>query len=326
MTEKDAQGSMKGDVRMAEAAGWVFGGVMLVALLVSRFAFKKSQGRESRSIDKQVVLQSDLPFPPMELRRIVGPTEDEAYDNPDGSFVFGDLGIGPLEAGEAYRRVFDFGCGCGRNARQLLLQQRPPEQYVGIDVGIGMIKWCQRNLSPPKSNFSFHHHDVWSQTYAPGNTRGNSVLPLTEFGRDFTLINAHSVFTHLYEHQTLFYLDQCRDLLAERGIFRTTWFFFNRDWFPVLNPGQHCVYVNSDDPTQAVYYDWSFFAETIEGLGFKIVGVGWHPTPGYQHEVLLAKGPEFPNLMPQLELSPNVLGFGGSAPPPLLQDREFIYA
>ena len=54
----------------------------------------------------------ELPYPPPEFRALVGPTELEAYDNPEEDWVWGALEIPPLEPGECYRRVFDFGCGC----------------------------------------------------------------------------------------------------------------------------------------------------------------------------------------------------------------------
>lgn len=68
-----------------------------------------------------------LPIPPLKYRRLVGPVEEGFYDNPTGGFVWGDLTLGPLGPGEAYRRVFDFECDCGRTARQLQLQKLPPE-------------------------------------------------------------------------------------------------------------------------------------------------------------------------------------------------------
>src|SRR5271154_3709158 len=97
---------------------------------------------------------SALPLPPLDSRRWVGPLEDERYDNPDGSRVYPDF------AAERYESVFDFGCGCGRVARQLILQDPRPRRYVGIDVHPELVSWCQENLQPAASGFEFHHHDV----------------------------------------------------------------------------------------------------------------------------------------------------------------------
>lgn len=254
---------------------------------------------------------SRLPYPPLELRGVVGPLEDSAYDNPNGDFIWGQLAYPPLEAGEAYRRIFDFGCGCGRDARRLLLQRTPPEEYVGVDVNLALLSWCQDNLSRP--NVRFYHHDVWSRTYAPGNSP-NRTLPIRHYGSDFSLINAHSVFTHLYEDQALFYLQEMRHMISEKGIIRSTWFFFNRDWFPPLAPSQNCLYLQIEDPTQAIYYDWSFFVSLVRRLDLRIVDRLWADVPGHQNVVILAKGNMFEDRADHLVPSDNVLGFGASAP------------
>ncbi|MEM6794707.1 MAG: class I SAM-dependent methyltransferase [Acidobacteriota bacterium] len=252
----------------------------------------------------------DLPFPPLELRTIVGPTETDVFDNPSGERIWGDLDIDGLEPGEAYRRIFDFGCGCGRNARQLLLQSEPPERYVGIDVHPGMIRWCQENLERPGVEVLFDHHDVWSPTYAPGNTRRDT-LPIRQYGSDFTMVNAHSVFTHLYERQTEFYLEECLRMIGERGVLRTTWFFFNREWFPVLSEQQNTLFVNDHDPSQAVYYDWGYFLRLIRRLKLRVAHVNWTLLPGFQCELYLRHGEQGP-----IDDPPGtVLGFGDSRPP-----------
>ena len=59
----------------------------------------------------------DLPFPPIEFRRLVGPTDTKFLDNTSRALVFPDV------KPDAYASVFDFGCGCGRLARQLIQQQ-----------------------------------------------------------------------------------------------------------------------------------------------------------------------------------------------------------
>jgi SAM-dependent methyltransferase len=271
------------------------------------------------SISKQKDEATTLPLPPLELRRLVGPTDVRDFDNPDGRLIWGDMAYGPLGAGEAYQHVFDFGCGCGREARQLLQQRQPLLRYVGVDISPTMIQWCQQNLDRP--GFKFFHHDVWSPNPCYGSTESpNKVLPLRQYGTDFTLINALSVFTHLLEPQARFYLQELRSMLAENGLFRVSWFFFNRDWFPILNPDQHCLYVNDADPTQAVYYDWGFFVSMIQELGLKLVDVSWAEISGHQSMVLLARGDAFEDRSATVAPSGRVLGFGSSAPPLSAQD------
>src|SRR4051794_40460890 len=85
---------------------------------------------------------ADLPVPPLEMREAVGPTDPAAFDNPTRQPVF------PGFPDFAYESVFDFGCGCGRLARQMIQQQPRPQRYLGVDLNLPLIEWCQQNLSP----------------------------------------------------------------------------------------------------------------------------------------------------------------------------------
>ena len=249
---------------------------------------------------------TQIPYPPVELRTLVSPiVDDNYYDNPTGDYVFGPLKIGPLAAGEAYQRIFDFGCGCGREARRLLLQKDKPRLYVGLDINRPMIQWCQENLK--FDNYSFLHHDVWSISYAPDNSR-NRTLPITHAGSNFTLIEANSVFTHLCADQTEFYLREMTSMLSDRGIIRLTIFFFNKKWFPMMGESNNTVFVDERDPTQAVYYDWNYFREFIRSLGYRIVDLQWTETPGFHNIVVLARNPRFPDLTDAMPPA-TVIGF-----------------
>ena len=134
---------------------------------------------------------TDLPVPPIEFRRLVGATEPGDFDNPISAPVFADV------SAESYASVFDFGCGCGRLARQLIQQRPRPGRYVGVDRHKGMVAWCQENLAPQAQGFEFRHHNVLHQTLNPKGTPGH--LPLPAVNGDVTLFIAWSVFTHLLE-------------------------------------------------------------------------------------------------------------------------------
>ena len=216
-----------------------------------------------------------IPLPPIELRRMVTNLDSE-FDHPNGELVYPDL------AAEVCDAVFDFGCGCGRIARKLLQQDPRPRRYVGIDVHRQMIDWCTDNLSRVEPAFQFCHHDV----YSPGYGRDNSYRLAEAFpvgDQEFSLVVAASVFTHLYKQQAKFYLYEIARILRRGGIAVTSWFFFDRDSFPFLREGPHCLYVSEVDPTTAVIYDRRWFVETIRrcGLGVRstilprVAGQAW---------------------------------------------------
>jgi SAM-dependent methyltransferase len=253
-----------------------------------------------------------VPLPPLELREQVSPVTDEGYyDNPTGEYIWGPLNIGPLKPGEAYRKILDFGCGCGREARRLLLQHDKPEVYVGIDISRPMIEWCQKNLAG--NGFSFLHHDVWSVKYAPENSR-NRYLPITHAGNQFTLIEANSVFTHLHDDQTRFYLQQMCAMLAPNGLIRATWFLFNKRCFPTMTDDLHTLFVSEADTTHAVYYDWAYFVQMTRSMGFRIADIKWSPIVGFHNTIILARGEGFPDLGDSVPPGTSVVGF--CDPPP----------
>lgn len=223
-----------------------------------------------------------IPIPPMTLRRQVGPTDLETFDNPTGKAIFPEIPI------ELYEAVFDFGCGCGRVARQLLQQEPRPRRYVGIDVHRGMLDWCTENLSPIDPNFHFLHHDVYSPTYAPGNSyRLAEPFPVKD--GEFSLVVAASVFTHLLKQQAEYYLYEVARILRPQGIAFTSWFFFDKDSFPFVRPGPHCLYVDEIDPTQAVICDRRWFIDTVRRSGLCVRLTVPPPVAGHQWEVLLEK-------------------------------------
>src|SRR3954471_19014845 len=113
------------------------------------------------------------------MRPLVGPTDPAAFDNPEGALVL------PRVEADRYDAVFDFGCGCGRLARQLIQQRPRPQRYLGIDRHKGMVAWCKENLASRTRGFGFEHHDVFDEALNPTGTPGH--LPLPAADGDVTL-------------------------------------------------------------------------------------------------------------------------------------------
>jgi SAM-dependent methyltransferase len=222
------------------------------------------------------------PLPPLEMRAIVGQTDPEVFDNPTGGPIL-DHFVLPAHF---YDAVFDFGCGCGRQARQLLLQRPRPRHYVGIDIHHGMVEWCRQNLSPFDPNFQFLHHDVYSPTYAPGNRHRLAEAFPVEDGA-FSLVLAHSVFTHLYQAQAEYYLREVARILRPDGLAYTSWFFFDRTSCPFLTEGQHCLFANEIDPTQAVLYEREWLIDAVRRVGLSVQRTEPPAVPGHQWTVFL---------------------------------------
>jgi SAM-dependent methyltransferase len=252
-----------------------------------------------------------LPLPPLELRELVGQTDPAWYDLPEGGSAFGTL------PQAAYESVLDFGCGCGRVARQLLQQDPRPGRYVGIDLHRGMIEWCRRNLAPVDPAFRFEHHDVFSAGLnpVPGAPR---VLRLPAEDASCTLVVASSVFTHLTESQAVHYLAEAARVLRGGGLVVSTWFLFEKRAFPMMQAFQNALYINETDLTNAVIYDREWLATATRQAGLRIIEAHPPNIRGFHWDIVLARDESGPSI----EIPEDTAPFGSNPPPAMPPQAE----
>ncbi|MBS0320363.1 MAG: class I SAM-dependent methyltransferase [Proteobacteria bacterium] len=222
-----------------------------------------------------------LPFPPEEYRRLVGPTDLDAFDNPTGAPVFAHL------PPAAYASVLDFGCGCGRIARRMIQQEPRPARYLGLDRHAGMIEWCREHLSPRAPGFEFQHHDAFHERYNAAGAGSGVPFPVAE--RSVTLVVAWSVFTHLLEADAVHYVRETARVLADDGVALTTWFLFDKRGFPMMQAFQNALYINTVDPTNAVIFDVDWLREQVHAAGLVVTRVVPPAVRGFQWIVELQR-------------------------------------
>ena len=247
-----------------------------------------------------------LPLPPFELRQLVGQVDLRYYDNPTGGLVYPEL------PPEAYESVLDFGCGCGRVARQLVQQRPRPRRYLGLDLHAGMVQWCQAQLQPHAPGFEFLHHDVYNIGLNPSGQRGSLAFPAEP--AEFSLVLAWSVFTHVNQEQAEFYLRETARVLRPDGVLVATFFLFDKADFPMLQDFQNALFINEIDPTNAVIFDRGWLLATAAAAGLTLTRAEAPRTRGYQW--LLHLRPSRPGL-PAVELPPDAAP-AGRRPPPLM--------
>lgn len=221
-------------------------------------------------------------MPPDEMRVLVGPTEDSAFDNPQG------LPIYPWIDNDRYESVVDFACGCGRVARQLALQVPRPTRYVGFDAHLGMIQWCQENLARAVPGFEFVHHDVHQLSMNPGATKPE-VLPFPVPDDSATLVIGHSIFTHLVEGQSHYYLGEVARVLRVHGSFVVTCFLFDKREYPMLQEHMNALYVSDRDPAWAVILDREWLLRQTLELGLVLVHAAPPGIRGFQWTLTFEK-------------------------------------
>jgi SAM-dependent methyltransferase len=228
------------------------------------------------------------------MREAVGPTDPAAFDNPGGQPIFSQI------PGAAYDNVLDFGCGCGRLARQLIQQQSRPSRYLGIDLHRPLVEWCEENLAPRASGFEFRHHDVHYPSRNPGEGKP-ATAPFPAADASHTLVLAYSVFTHLTQAHAEYYLQEVARVLAPSGVFFATWFLFDKQLFPMMQEFQNALYINELDPANAVIFDRRWLVDALGRNGLVITDVEQPEMRGFQWHLAIraaAEGVEAVELPP----------------------------
>ena len=240
------------------------------------------------------------------MRTLVGGHQVDQFDNPSGAPVY------PYLHQEDYESVLDFGCGCGRVARQLIQQKPRPARYLGLDLHRGMIEWCTENLARHAKGFRFEHHDIHSAGLNPDGRA--HVLPLPLDDSEITLFNAFSVFTHTVQDQAEYYLREAVRVLRPTGALHATWFLFDKTAFPMMQDFQNALYINEIDPSNAVIFDRDWLLRTAREAGLVLT---WAKPPdmrGFQWVLVMrpiAAG------QPEIQL-PEETAPPGRLPPPLM--------
>lgn len=256
---------------------------------------------------------TDIPIPPEEMRQLVGGLPPEFYDNPSGDLVL------PGTCEEDYRAVLDFGCGCGRIARQLLQHRPRPGRYLGIDLHRGMIDWCRANLKPLDPGFDFIHHDVFSAGLNPGADKP-PVLPFPVADDEFTLVNAMSVFTHLIEASARHYLREVGRVMVHGGLLHSTWFLFDKRDFPMMQSFQNALYINDLDLSNAVIFDRAWLKREAYEAGLQIVDATPPAIRGFHWTIRMVRDLS----RTPAELPEDAARLGSAPPPPMPARAEAI--
>src|SRR5665811_201496 len=113
--------------------------------------------------------------------------------------------------------VLEVGCGVGRDAIQLTSHLSANGSYDGVDIIKPSIEWCQNNITSRFSNFRFHYLDIYSQIHnAGGHLKTTDVkLPVEDHSIDRIIL--HSVFTHMFEEDIVYYLHEFERILKPDG-------------------------------------------------------------------------------------------------------------
>ena len=110
-------------------------------------------------------------------------------------------------------RLLDVGCGTGLLAIAAEPFLHGGGKYTGLDVMTKDIEYCRNTY--PKDRYEFVHLDLKNPSYAPGQAEAKVDWPVESGQRD--LVTALSVWTHLDEPDSRYYLKEVNRVLKPGG-------------------------------------------------------------------------------------------------------------
>ena len=149
-----------------------------------------------------------------------------------------------------------------------------------------MVDWCQHKLADRAENFEFLHHDVYNIRFNPTGVQP-PVMMFPVGDREFTMVHALSVFTHLTQMQTEHYLPEVARVLRADGVFFSSWFFFDKSNFPFLPETHNALYVDYVDPAAAVLYDRRWVENLASRHGLVVSSIEPPKIRGHQWTLLM---------------------------------------
>lgn len=220
-------------------------------------------------------LRGELHYPPWWLRDVGG----THFRRTGKEFlqIFSELGHLSRQA-----RVLEIGCGSGRMALPLTGYLDTKGTYVGVDITLPSILWCQRHITSRHPNFTFIHTDLYNQRYNPDGRQlaRDYVFPFPDGAFDFIFLT--SVFTHLLPEDATHYLGEVARLLAAEGQALFTFFLLNAQQETLAKAGRNDIQFHYGEgpvrirdqqiPESAVAYDESYVLMQLSCSGLTLNG------------------------------------------------------
>ena len=172
--------------------------------------------------------------------------------------------------------VLELGCGCGRNALSLSKFLGESGTYVGQDVDVDMISWCEKNLQ--SKNFHFYYADIFSKVYNPAGKPVDSYVFPAETN-SCSLIFAVSVFSHLLYKDFNHYISQCSRVLKVGGHLHITLFILDfmknrlNDRWTFSHKLDNCYVENLKFPEAAVAYELNMVENILSSHNLQIAEI-----------------------------------------------------
>lgn len=222
------------------------------------------------------LVQGKRDFPPLRLRRYVGPLR--TFESSGTEFVCYLRMLANLRRDTSF---LDIGCGCGLLAIYLKEYLSKEGRYLGLDIDAPSIRWCQRRISRASTCFQFKHMDVRSLAYNPHGRYAAETYTLPAGDTSHDLVLLKSVFTHMRANEVDHYLSEIARVLRPGGCCLATFFLLNHEQKRLAAEGhntldfafgdEQCRYVYEHSPESAIAYDETFIMQLVAKHGFTLL-------------------------------------------------------
>lgn len=165
--------------------------------------------------------------------------------------------------------VLDIGCGVGKMVRFLAIN--PAVHYVGFDIYLPAIKWCQREFTRVYGDrFRFEHFDGHSSMYNPDGVVQVQSYQFPVDGDSVDLAIGASIFTHLYEEDIRHYFSETARTLQIGGV--AVFSIHTLDEVDRFFPGSHGVAdLNLFGNEQVMLIDKGYFIGIGKEYGLQLL-------------------------------------------------------
>lgn len=165
-------------------------------------------------------------------------------------------------------RILEIGCGKGRFAIGLL-RLLGPINYIGLDVHLPSIKWCQKYITTLDPSYQFAHLDVASIRYHQNGKPidDNFTFDLTD--KSIDIIYIWGVFTNMASDVMKIYLNDLKRMLKPSG--RVFFTAFVEENVPEISVNPESYVIDEyTGPLQVVRYEKNYMFSLISKAGLVI--------------------------------------------------------